>query len=60
MQGISRTANLLVKQHGDSAPYVAAERASDMEKAGDREQQSYWTNMVIETKVLLARDSGAH
>ena len=55
---ISETANRLIKQHGETAPYIAAERASEMQKAGDRESEEHWTNVVIETKILLARDYG--
>jgi hypothetical protein len=54
----SKTADRLIKQHGEAAPYVAAERALEMEKAGDGESQQHWANIVIETKVLLARDYG--
>ena len=55
---VSETANRLFKQHCETAPYVAAERATEMKKAGDRESEVHWTNVVIETKLLLARDAG--
>lgn len=58
MLKISETANRLIKQHGETAPYIAAERASEMQKAGDHESEVHWTNVVIETKILLARDYG--
>jgi hypothetical protein len=58
MLKVSQTANRLIKQHGETAPYVAAERATEMQKAGDRESEVHWTNVVIETKLLLARDYG--
>lgn len=58
MLKVSETANKLIKQHGETAPYIAAERAFEMQKAGDRESELHWTNIVIETKLLLARDAG--
>jgi hypothetical protein len=58
MLEVSKTANQLIKQHGETAPYVAAERANEMQKAGDRASEIHWTNVVIETKLLLARDYG--
>jgi hypothetical protein len=56
MRQKSSIANLLVKQHGQSAPYVAAERASEMARNGNLESELFWMNVVVETKVLLARD----
>ena len=58
MLKVSKTANQLIKQHGETAPHVAAERASEMQKAGDRESQQHWASVVVETKMLLARDYG--
>jgi len=57
MSEISAAANRLIKQHGETAPYVAAQRASERQEAGDHDGQMHWKNVLIETKVLLARDN---
>lgn len=54
MTEILETANKLVKQHGERAPDVAAEHASELGKAGDRDKGTYWQSVMIQTKVLLA------
>jgi hypothetical protein len=57
MTEILETANKLVKQHGERAPDVAAERAIELEQAGDGDSGTYWQSVMIQTKVLLARDN---
>ncbi len=57
MTEILETANKLVKQHGERAPDVAAERATELGHAGDQDQGTYWQSVMIQTKVLLAREN---
>lgn len=56
MQTVTQTANRLIKQHGESAPTVAAERATDPKFSNGPEMRAFWMNVIIEAKVLLARD----
>ena len=56
MSDATKTANCLIKQHGDEAPVVAADRAADSERAGEEEEWQHWANVIVETKILLARD----
>lgn len=57
MTKILETANRLVKQHGERAPDVAAERATELGRAGDQRNGTYWQSVMIQTKVLLAREN---
>lgn len=56
MQSVTQTANRLIKQHGESAPNIAAERAADPKLPGGPEMRTFWINVIVEAKVLLARD----
>jgi hypothetical protein len=56
MSNATGTAHRLIKQHGDDAPEVAADRAAECEEAGKREEQTHWASVVVEAKLLLARD----
>lgn len=56
METVTRTANLLIKEHGEQAPNIAAQRASDPKLSDGPELQAFWTNVIVETKLLLARD----
>lgn len=56
MQSVTQTANRLIKQHGESAPNIAAERAADPNLSDGPETRAFWINVIVEAKVLLARD----
>ena len=43
---IYRSANLLVKQHGEDAPIHAAMRADAMLEAGDRDGSAMWKRIL--------------
>ncbi len=49
---IYRSANLLVKQHGEEAPIHAAMRADAMLEAGD------WDGLAVWKRILLAHGKG--
>ncbi len=44
--GIYRSANLLVKQHGQDAPIHAAMRADAMQEAGDLDGHAVWKRVL--------------
>jgi hypothetical protein len=56
MLDIIETANRLIKLHGEHAIDVAGEQAEARHEAGDELSYQRWKEVVIETKVLLARD----
>jgi len=58
METVTQTANRLIKQHGEAAPRVASEAIAEFKRSEKRDRQAFWTSVVIETKVLLARDYG--
>jgi hypothetical protein len=39
---IWRAANLLIREHGNGAEFVAAQRADEMLECGDREGEMVW------------------
>lgn len=39
---IWRAANLLIREHGDGAEFVAARRADEMLERGDQEGETVW------------------
>jgi len=49
---IWRTANILVKQHGDDAAIVAAQRADELLERGDLEGQRVWKRIVSAVREL--------
>ena len=49
-------ADRLIKEHGELAPGVAAKHACKLQKAGDEIRSRQWTKVMIESKMLLARD----
>ena len=49
-----RTANLLIKQHGDEAPVHAAMRADAMLKKGDLDGLAVWKRIIRAIDELLA------
>lgn len=49
---IWRTANILVKQHGDDAEIVAAQRADELLDKGDLEGQRVWKRIVAAVREL--------
>jgi len=55
---IWRTANLMVKQHGDEAPIFTAMRADEMLENGDLTGQLVWRRVLRAVEELL-RDRGA-
>jgi len=51
---IWHAANLLLKNHGDDAPLVAAQRADELLAAGDLEGRSVWLRFLRAVRALLA------
>ena len=50
---IYRTANELIKQHGEGAPMHAAKRADELLEAGDLDGQATWKRILAATEELL-------
>ena len=53
---IYRSANLLVKHHGQDAPIHAATRADAMLEAGDLDSYAVWKRIVRATEELLSKE----
>ena len=51
---IYRTANELIKQHGDDAPIHAAMRADELLDAGDLDGQAVWKRVLKAIEELRA------
>ncbi len=49
---IWRAANLLVKQHGDDAAIVAAQRADELLASGDMDGEIVWMRILAAVKEL--------
>lgn len=58
---IYRTANELIKQHGEDAPIHAAMRADELLAAGDMDGQALWKRILVVVDELLSegRPDGA-
>ncbi len=52
---IYRTANVLIKQHGENAPIHAAMRADAMLEAGDLEGWAVWKRILRAVGAVLSR-----
>ncbi len=52
---IYRTANVLIKQHGEGAPIHAAMRADAMLEAGDLEGWAVWKRILRAVGAVLSR-----
>ena len=52
---VYRTADLLIKQHGDEAPIHAAMRADELLDNGDLEGQTVWKRILKAVEELLAK-----
>ncbi len=52
---IYRTANVLIKQHGEDAPIHAAMRADAMLEAGDLEGWAVWKQILRAVGAVLSR-----
>lgn len=52
---IWRAANLLLKNHGDNAPLVAAQRADEMLARGDMVGQAIWKRITAAVEELIRR-----
>ena len=50
---IYRSANLLVKQHGDEAPIHAAMHADAMQEKGDLDGRAVWLRIVKAIEAVL-------
>ena len=50
---IYRSANELIKQHGEGAPIHAAKRADELLEAGDLDGQAVWKRILAATEELL-------
>ncbi len=53
---IYRSANELIKQHGDAADIEAAMRADERLAAGDMEGEAVWLRIVMATEELLSKE----
>ena len=51
---IYRTANELIKQHGEDAPIHAAMRADELLEAGDMEGKAVWLRILAAVDELLS------
>jgi hypothetical protein len=56
---IYRSANVLVKQHGEDAPIEAAQRADAMLEAGDLDGHAVWLRIVRAVDELLSTERPA-
>jgi hypothetical protein len=56
---IYRSANILVKQHGEDAPLEAARRADAMLEAGDMDGHGVWLRIVKAVGELLSTEKPA-
>ena len=52
---IWRAANLLLENHGDNAPLVAAQRADGMLARGDMVGQAIWKRITAAVEELIRR-----
>ena len=55
---VFRSANILLKQHGDEAPIEAAMHADAMLDRGDLDGQRDWLQILAAVNELLASRSG--
>ncbi len=55
---IYRSANELIKQHGDAADIEAAMRADEIMEAGDMEGEAVWLRIVKAIEELRQREPG--
>ena len=53
---IYRSANELIKQHGEDAPIHAAMRADQLMEAGDMEDRAVWLRIVKAIEELLSEE----
>ncbi len=53
---IYRSANLLVKQHGEDAPIEAAMKADAMLERGDLDDAAVWRRIVRAARELLSKE----
>ncbi len=53
---IYRSANELIKQHGDAADIEAAMRADACLAAGDMDGRAVWLRIVMATEELLSKE----
>ncbi len=56
---IYRTANILIREHGDKATIQAAMRADEFLNIGDRDGQRVWMRIVEAIDQLTSIDRGA-
>ena len=57
--GIFRSANVLVKRHGEDAPIEAAMRADAMLEAGDLDGCAVWKRVLRAVEELLSKERPA-
>ena len=53
---VYRSANELIKQHGEDAPIHAAMRADELMEAGDMEGVAAWLRIVRAVEELLSEE----
>jgi hypothetical protein len=56
---IYRSANILLREHGEDAPIEAAMRADALLEAGDMEGHAVWVRIVKAVGDLLSRERPA-
>ncbi len=54
---IWRSANLLIKQHGDKAAEVAAAKVVEMRSADDSESMTVWVSIMLAIRQLTTNES---
>ena len=57
---IYRTANVLIRDHGDKAAIHAAIRADEMLDVGDRDGQRVWMRIIEAIETLIRNDEPVH
>ena len=53
---IYRSANELIKQHGEDAPILAAMRADELMDTGDMEGRAVWLRIVKAIEELMSKE----
>ena len=53
---IYRSANEIIKQHGEDAPILAAMRADQLMETGDMEGEAVWLRIVKAVEELLSEE----
>ena len=55
---IYRTASVLIREHGEVADFVAAQRADEFLEAGDMAASAVWRRVLKAVKEILREEPG--